>query len=354
MLDQPRPTVSIVIKALNEERHIASAIESALAALDGFDGEVILADSASTDRTVDIARNYPIKIVRLNRIADRSCGAGAQLGFQYSQGHYVCLIDGDMTLRAGFLPAAIRFLEANPTVAGVGGLINERETANLEFTQRTQRDDPDRRPGPVTRLDCGGVYRRSAIESVGYFTDRNLHGGEELDLGARLRVQGWTLARIDCPGIDHFGHSGGAYRLLAMRVATRFAFATGELLRAAAGRPHFPLIFQHNNDYVLCLLVYGWWLAILASPLVASGMAAVALALGLLLFPVAVMAARWRSIRNGLYSVAVWNVSALGFLPGFLRPRVDPARWIDSSIVAQGAPIVGAAPRRDAVTAGAP
>jgi cellulose synthase/poly-beta-1,6-N-acetylglucosamine synthase-like glycosyltransferase len=49
-LKQQQRTVSIIIKALNEERHIASAIESALAALREIDGEVILADGGSTDR----------------------------------------------------------------------------------------------------------------------------------------------------------------------------------------------------------------------------------------------------------------------------------------------------------------
>jgi hypothetical protein len=48
MLEKLQPTVSIIIKALNEERHIASAIESALAALCGIDGEVILADGRSS------------------------------------------------------------------------------------------------------------------------------------------------------------------------------------------------------------------------------------------------------------------------------------------------------------------
>ena len=80
MPEEQRPTVSIIIKAFNEERHIAGAIESALAALAGIGGEVILADGASTDRTVAIAEKYPVKIVRLDNAADRSCGAGAQLG----------------------------------------------------------------------------------------------------------------------------------------------------------------------------------------------------------------------------------------------------------------------------------
>src|SRR5580704_7273961 len=91
MLDMPRPRVSIIIKALNEERNIAAAIESAIAALAGLDGEVILADSLSTDQTVAIARRYPITIATLKSIEARSCGAGAQLGFQHSKGEFICL-----------------------------------------------------------------------------------------------------------------------------------------------------------------------------------------------------------------------------------------------------------------------
>src|ERR1700730_16081936 len=118
MLKNLHPSVSIIIKALNEERHIASAIESALTAVAGVDGEVILADGASTDRTVEIARRYPIKIVRLTDIRDGCGGAGSQLGFQYSRGRYLCVIAGDMRLHKESLPAAIRFLEENPTAAG--------------------------------------------------------------------------------------------------------------------------------------------------------------------------------------------------------------------------------------------
>ena len=142
MTARPRPTVSIVIKALNEERNIATAIESALAALDGIDGEVVLADSASTDRTVAIAKNYPIKIVRMNCIEDRSCGAGGQLGYQYSCGDYVCLMDGDMKLYPDFVAAAISYLAQNPKVAGVGGMIVEREQQSFEYAKRATATIP--------------------------------------------------------------------------------------------------------------------------------------------------------------------------------------------------------------------
>jgi len=227
MPDDTQPTVSIIIKALNEEQRIAAAIESALVALADIDGEVILADSASTDSTVAIAKAYPIKIVRLDRVEDRSCGAGAQLGFQYSRGEFLFLMDGDMRLHPDFLAAAVGFLRENPTVAGAGGAVINQEVANLEYAQRVARFDPDSRVGAVTRLAGCGLYRRSAIEALGYVTDRNLHGGEELDLGARLHAAGWTLARIDHPAVEHYCRAGNPYRLLWQRIRTRNACGPG-------------------------------------------------------------------------------------------------------------------------------
>jgi glycosyltransferase involved in cell wall biosynthesis len=331
-----RPKVSIVIKALNEERHIAGAIESALAAIEGLDGEIILADSLSVDRTVDIAEIYPIKIVQLTEPQDRSCGAGAQLGYQYSAGEYICLMDGDMRLHRRFLSSAIETLDHDPELAGVGGLIVEREENNLEYVKRATRHDPNRLPGYVTRLDCGGVYRRAAIETVGYLGDRNLHGGEEFELGARIHAQGWRLARINEVAIDHFGHGGSAYRLLWKRMKSHVAFGPGETLRAALGREHFGFVMRHQAAvYGLWLAVYAWWLTILAEPFIATAAdinPAVPEA-AIILFPIAAMSVRCRSLSVGVYSVAAWNVYAVCFIPGFLRRRVDPERWIESSRV---------------------
>jgi glycosyltransferase involved in cell wall biosynthesis len=352
MLTQQRPTVSIIIKALNEERHIATAIESALASLAGIDGELILADGGSTDRTVEIARRYPIVIVRLDRIEDRSCGSGAQLGFQYSRGQYLMLLDGDQQLHPAFLPAAIDVLRDNPALAGVGGAIVERGAVNEEYEQRIKRHDPDRRAGLVTRLHGGGLYRRAAIEAIGYLTDRNLHGAEEFDLGARLHAAGWALAKIDRPIVEHNPHTGSAYRLLLCRVVSKNASATGELLRAAIGRRHFWFIVVKDHNAFLCLLVTGWWITLVLAGLVLSGWSAVLAAGAILLLPFAAMSLRWRSVRLGLYSVTAWNIFALCFWPGLLRPRTPPTDWIESSVVQAGAPptsaTVASAHARDA------
>jgi glycosyltransferase involved in cell wall biosynthesis len=333
MLENKQPAVSIVIKAYNEQRHIGAAIESALAALRGIDGEVILADGASTDRTIEIAQAYPIKIVRLDNPADRSCGAGGQLGYQYSRGRFVCLMDGDMRLHPDFLVAALRFLEAHPEVAGVGGGVVDRQALNLEYMQRSQRHDPDRQAGEVTRLNASGIYRRAAIESIGYATDRNLHGGEELDLAARLQARGWRLARIDCPAIDHYVHTGSAFRLLMRRIRSRNSFGPGEMARAALGQAQLGFILRHDRTIVLSVLVALWWFTIAAVLLLVRGSAALFAAATIAIMPFAVMSLRYRSLPGGIYAVAVWNVFTLCFMPGFLRPRAAPAEWMASSVI---------------------
>jgi hypothetical protein len=63
----------------------------------------------------------------------------------------------------------------------------------------------------------------------------------------------------------------------------------------------------------------------------------VLLAGALLVLPFAAMSLRWRSLNAGIYSVAVWNVLAVSFLPGLLRARYSPTVWIDSTVLKQGA-----------------
>jgi glycosyltransferase involved in cell wall biosynthesis len=335
MVEAPRPTVSVIIKALNEERLISMAIESALAALGGLNGEVILADSASDDDTVDVAAKFPIKIVSLMGAEDRSCGAGVQLGYQYSSGRYVCLIDGDMRLSEGFLSAGIRYLEDNADVAGVSGLILEHEQKNLEYVRRVQTEYVHHGAGLTDCLEGGAIYRREAIQSVGYFGDRNVHMWEDVDLAVRLQAKGWKLARMNVLFVDHFGHSGNAYRLLVRRWQTRFAFGIGEMLRGSLERGYWPFLLRQWKWFLSLLgAVHLWWICLLAIPfLVGSAWAGVLATATLLVLPFALMSARRRSVRLGVYSVAAWNVYAAGIWPGLLQRRIDPADWIESTVI---------------------
>lgn len=313
--------VTIGIKVLNEEARIATCIESALAAIRTEDGEVIVADSGSTDRTIEIARQYPIRIVQLANPSERSCGAGAQLAFQFAQGEYFCLLDGDMVLSSGFVGAGIDFLMAHDDCAGVGGSIREVNLDNADFRIRAKclESNRGRKPGFVDRLDGGGVYRSSAIRETGYFADRNLHGSEESELALRLRNRGWKLARIDLPAAEHFGYQMGGYALMWRRIRSGYAAAFGEVMRACWRNRQFVDLLKNHEHVRCCLAVVFWW--VLICTVAAISPRTVAL---LLIVPIGYLSVRRRSVNLGIYSYLTWNVFAAGMIWGLMRKRISP------------------------------
>ena len=318
-------TVSIVIKALNESHNVSRAIESALAVIDEVGGgEVILADSLSTDDTVEIASRYPIKIVRLTDFNDRCCGVGAQIGYLASSGEYIYILDGDMALKLGFLSEAIKMLDAEPDLGGVGGVLQEMQLQSLEFQERSKRKKDDMRPGVVDRLDGGGLYRRSAIEQVGYLTNRNLHAYEEFELAARLHNAGWKLKRIDTVAVEHYGHTDEAFKLLLRRWKSRYMFGSGELLRFSLNQPYLGFVLVHLRQLKLYFAVIIGWILVISM----VGLGFWAWAATLLLFPFIFMIMRKGSFYRGVYSVVAWNMDSMGLIAGFITARNKPHNHI--------------------------
>lgn len=232
----PHCQVGIVIKALNERAHIARAIRSALAGTPGLSSVVVLADSGSTDGTVEIAREFDVRVVQLADAREKSCGIGAQLGFQHLDCDYVYVLDGDMELFPDFIPHAVARLAADPGLAGIAGLVEEHGEGNYEFERRKATQDGIL-TGTVDSLDMGGLYRADLVRQIGHLTNRNLHSYEEKELAFRLRAAGYRLERIAQPAVRHFGKTQSTGALLLARWRSRHLDGPGELLRAAWGTP---------------------------------------------------------------------------------------------------------------------
>jgi len=340
-LRSARCRVSVVIKALNEEENICAAIESCLQAVAEVGGEVILADSHSTDRTVELASRYPIRIVQLAHPEERCCGVGPQLGYQHSCGEYIYIMDGDMRMLRGFLPQALMFLAQHPEVAGVAGRVVELNNDSMEYRERNLRAATHLAPGEVDRLDGGGLYRRLAIDETGYISDRNLHSYEEFDLAVRLRSLGWKLWRLPAKAVTHYGHAAPPYQLLVRRWRSRYACGLGELVRAAAGDRRMRLVLRGARELRLYAGVLAWWAALLAvlfwpatPALRTAGFSALAAA------PFLVMLWRKRSLERAAYSVASWCFNAAGLVRGVLHQRRPARERIDSRVLQEPPPML--------------
>ncbi|HEX2011721.1 MAG TPA: glycosyltransferase [Roseateles sp.] len=329
-----RKQLSIVIKALNEERNIERTLRSAVAAVQELDGEVILADSLSTDRTVRIAEGFPVAVAQLTNPADRCCGVGAQLGYQYARGEFVLVMDGDMEVDRDWLQAALAALRGDPGLAGVGGLVEDVNLDNIEFRARQQRKPADMQAGEVDRLDMGGLYRREAIEAVGYLTHQGLHACEELELGLRLRAAGWRMMRLPLTSILHYGHTDPTWVLVRKRWRSRYVNGAGELLRSSIGQPWFAMTLRALAKR---LIVVGWWAVLLALGLASLlGQPLGWVWLACLLAPPLLMSIRKRSLGMGFYSVLSWCVDAAGLLRGSVQATKDPRRPVASRLLQSG------------------
>ncbi|MEE8575901.1 MAG: glycosyltransferase [candidate division Zixibacteria bacterium] len=318
--------VSVIIKALNEEQHIGAAIQSAINAVDEIGGEVILADSVSTDDTISIAKNYPVTVVQLRNAEERRCGIGPQLGYQVATGEFIYILDGDMELDSDFLQCGIEAMEKDPELGGVAGLVVEKSEASYQFRGRKRRQSGGE-AGDVGWLDMGGLYRRSAIEQVDYFSNRNLHSFEEMELGFRLLNAGWKLRRLSNKSVVHHGYQVGNWKLLLGRWQSRYLDGGGEVIRASLGKPYLMAILLTQKHLVFGLAV---WSAILISIIrIELAIWVLSLTAFVLALLVIVRSLRIGNLRDALFAQVVWQVTSIASIRGFFARNVDPLEPID-------------------------
>ncbi len=100
------PSVSVVIPAYNEERHIKRCIESLLA--QNFnDIEIIVVDNGSRDRTAQLVEKfvgeYPgrVRLIRLDR--NWGPGGGRNVGALHANGEILVFVDADMTFPPDYI-----------------------------------------------------------------------------------------------------------------------------------------------------------------------------------------------------------------------------------------------------------
>ncbi len=327
--------ISFIVKTYNEEAKIAACLESILAATREVPNpcEIIVADSVSADRTVEIAKHHDVTVVQFAHAKERGCGAGVQLGFQHSKGEWVFIIDGDMTLAPGFLPQALAHLVANPLLAGVSGVLVDTAVRNT-FDHYRVVNEVGRQARAEKSLGGGGLYRRLAIEACGgYAANQNLKGWEESELGMRLRSKGYGLERLGIAAIHHTGHNQSTWGVLRSLWRSRRAMSSGVLIKQAW--PHAwrwvpvqmmaaPLGIALWWGLLLIGITWGWatgqWLMTQAL--------LIGLVMGLVAF-----AARKKSLRHACMSFGLWHFHAVSILIGLFEPTVSPLQRIQSQVL---------------------
>ena len=84
-------SLSFIIPALNEEKHIGKCVAAIAPQLED-DDEIIVVDNGSTDQTVAIARQHGARVVTETK---KGISNARNAGVLHSKGNIVCFIDAD-------------------------------------------------------------------------------------------------------------------------------------------------------------------------------------------------------------------------------------------------------------------
>lgn len=191
-----RSSVGAVAIGKNEGERLRVCLESLTREL----SHVVYVDSGSSDGSVELARSFGADVVELDSqipfTAARARNAGVERIHQIaSELSYVQLIDGDCELIEGWIARAFAFLETNRRYAAAAGRLRERfpDASVYNYLCDVEWNTP---VGDAKA--CGGIVmmRIEAFESVGGF-ESDLIAGEEPELCARLRRDGWKIRRLD-------------------------------------------------------------------------------------------------------------------------------------------------------------
>jgi len=326
--------ISFIIKALNEEGKIAKCIESCLREAQPYSSEIILVDSLSTDRTVEIAKQYPIDIVQFSNQEDIGCAAAVQLGYQSAKGEYIYLIDGDMECCPGFLSEAMNFLITHEDVAGVSGLIVDTQVHTSADKKRIKKYSKIKKNTEVISLGGGGMYRRAYVDEIGYLAHSGLPACEEAELGVRLKNAGRRLIRFPTPAVFHTGHVESELQLLKRLWMNGRLGAHGQFLRSAIGHKWWWSVVK--LEWFIFVPIIMFFLSIFIS-LLLSLMLEVGFFIGssvffclwggLFFFLMIIK----KSIAASLLSIFVWHISLFASVKPFFSELKDPNEIIKST-----------------------
>lgn len=188
-------TVSVVIRALNEEKHIGRLL-SGLERQSRLPDEIILVDSGSTDATCDIARHYGARVVH---IAPELFSFGRALNVGCADATSDLLV----FVSAHVYPVYDSFIEClvapfdNPSVAlSYGRQIGDHRTKYSEsriMLQWFPEISIERQDHPFCN-NANAAIRRSLWQSDPY--DEELTGLEDLEWASRAQAKGHRIAYV--------------------------------------------------------------------------------------------------------------------------------------------------------------
>ena len=219
---------AVVILNYNTREYLRQFLPGLIASCEGLDAEVVVADNASTDGSVELMQEaFPqVPLIRLEENFGYTGGYNRALA-QVDADCFV-LINSDIEVPRGWLQPLVQWMESHPECGACGPkLLSYRERDTFEYAgaagglldrygypfcrgrvmQKVEKDH-GQYDTPANVLWCSGaclMVRASLWRKLGGLDERFFAHMEEIDLCWRMQLQGWKVTLVPESYVYHIG-----------------------------------------------------------------------------------------------------------------------------------------------------
>ena len=198
---QANPSVTVIVPVKNGEQTIQPLLES-LQNLD-YDPkkvEVVVVDGNSKDKTREIVKKYPVKLVIENK---KGINLARNMGIKNSNGEIIVFTDSDCIVPSNWVTKIVENFK-DPQVSCVGGsaiaLDNDfvsqyadNSIVRLMPVFKKREELKQVKPFFGHPAGCNMAFRRKAVEEVGFFDEQIQYGFDEVEFADRICRAGYKM-----------------------------------------------------------------------------------------------------------------------------------------------------------------